>query len=272
MQFMLRFFGIITMACLPSHPCATAPYQVQVFIPDGAPKYPCVKQPRLMTPPHEAYIVLRTKPINDSGWTKPKSCGANCWLYYLAPRDEIYIKEISDGHGMTKPFESQTAIRWARIASSLTITKQPPSEAFAWMTVKSGSMITSQRYKANKNFAFVTIGTFPNQPDVVTIETRGNHPKKLVVAGNSVVDICNLPPASELHNPEYPDPTHLSSDKDTHFFLHYTLADKLPDCCHQPIGGGPDPDCPVKNAPRPKGENLQGTLNANLHCSNSTFP
>ena len=275
MDFILRFFGIITMACLPTHPCAAKPYQVQVFIPDGtSPRHPCVKQPKVETPIHEAYVVLRTKPINDTAWAKWKSCGTNCRLYYLDPHDEIYIKGISDGGGMTDAFKPHVAVRWKTVASDSTITHKPPKAAFAWMTVKAGMMITSQAYKENKNFAFVTIGTFPNQPNEMTIETKGDHPKKLVVSSSSVVDICNLPPDSELHDPEYPDPNHPSSDKDTHFFLHYTLADKLPDKCHQPIGGGPDPDGTYldKKALLAKGEKQKGRLNANIHCSNSTFP
>lgn len=253
----LRFIGIITLACgLSGNDCKK---EFLAFIPDGSVKqHPCKKHKKVEVPIHTAYIRIRVEPTSTPTWPGSISCkdGSDCKLFPIPKNDQIMITGITDGAGLTGEFKENQFVEWKRYEAQLVL-KNPPKNLWASMLVNSGTP-SNDVFSNGMYYTRVTSVT-SNTETVITMKNAGY---KLTIPSDATVDIMNLPPGDSLGDPRQT----MTSHKE-HFFLHYVLADDLPD------------DCIGANIRQINSFVAQGVfaskppdLNGSVSCSNSNYP
>lgn len=249
MTFILRLIGIITVACIGRNdPCNTAPYGLGVYVADGrSSRTPC--KTNEVTPPHGAYIRVRSTVSGHWPGRLPCHDGTPCWLYPLSEGDVIRIPGVIDGNGMSAPFEPTPAVQWSTWVPDK-LAADVIQRSLASLTITAGKV---------KSYAFCngmvyTKGKFLTTGSTVRIIASGTN-RYLVVPANSTVDILNLPRHVAQAVPESID--HHADPE--HFYLHYTLAEQKPEECRGP-------------RPEPAETDDEDDLVGSIACSNSMYP
>jgi len=266
MQLIIRFIGIVTMACLGTgdKPCEKSPYAVRAYLPNGKQiVHPCSAEPALFVVPHFGFIRIHVDADKDNTvWRKSEraACsdndnGGTCHAFRLREHEVNKIKGVTDGSGMDAPFKENSILSWSSYVPS-TLGSHATEVSLATMLVNAGKVET----KHFDNGMFYAEGTFTIADEDLVIAIDGSKrkitiPKAAVEAAPITVDIVNLEPMQALGRPG-DKPDHPDTDFH-HFFLHYTLADTPPSKCD-----GPKPD--------PQGSGPD--LGASIACSNSNYP
>jgi hypothetical protein len=267
MQLIIRFIGIVTIACLGvgNKPCEQAPLAVRAYLPNGKQiVHPCTADPALFVVPHFGFIRIHVDSDQaNTVWRKSEKAactdndnGGTCHAFRLREHEVIKIKGVTDGSGMDAAFVENSKLSWSSYVGSTTLGSHATEVSLATMLVNSGKVETLHF----DNGMFYAQGTFKIADEDLVIAIDGSKrkitiPKAAVEAGPITIDIVNLEQNQALGRPG-DKPDHPDTDFH-HFFLHYMLADTLPSKCD-----GPKPD---SQTPGPD-------LGASIACSNSNYP
>src|SRR6266850_2554301 len=188
MTFILRFIGIVTIACIGTgnNPCAMSPYGLRAYLPDGrGPHQPCFSAE--VTPPHQAFIRVKNADEVSYNWTGRLKCfdQTNCHLYPLQEHDVIYVDGISNGSGMNAPFTENPIIQWATLEPGSMLANDAIDRSFATMAIMAG---TAKTESLKPNEMIITTGTFTVPGPTVRVTIYGTN-RYVEVNGNSTVDI-----------------------------------------------------------------------------------
>ncbi|HVT46103.1 MAG TPA: hypothetical protein VMT00_17135 [Thermoanaerobaculia bacterium] len=255
MEILIRFIGIVTLACLgddPSDACK-GNIAMRAYLPDGSKGAIMCNQG---IDAHQAYIRI-SQPHTPTNWT-PEPCDPKPCSLYKLKGDEIFVDYFSKGGGVSNSGNRPRKISWRNYYPHIMLDQAiAESRSAAFMDLNAGTleMIT----KKGMWVGHLTLGSIPENEVVIAARGKNGVTTKSIKVHKSTkitIDVVNLPPALAADHPIEPGEKHKHKPAKEHFYLHYLLARNPPtkDC------KGPEPLLALESrAP-------------DISCSNSGYP